>query len=179
MIKQRILKSGFTLIELLVTIGVFLLITGVVLARYRSFGIGAEFSNAVENVVLSLREAQVYGAGSKVTGSGMMCGSPPSAFSCAYGVHFTNNGASYVIFVDQDGNKDYAASGSEAIQTIDLPEGISITIPPALSDLDIVFKRPFPDAIINDTLDSASITVTSITKSHTITVTSAGQISVQ
>lgn len=173
--KQRTVKSGFTLVELTITMGIFLLMVSVVLARYRSFGVSADFNNAVEDVVLSLREAQVYGAGGKK--SAVTCGG--SAFNCAYGVRFQDTGTSYIIFVDTDGNGVY--DSGEAIQTNTFPAGITTTgITPA-SPLSIVFKRPFPDALINGNQSntSASITLTKSGDSAVVSITSAGQISVQ
>lgn len=166
-------KSGFTLVELTVTMGIFLLMVSVVLARYRSFGVNADFSNAVENVVLSLREVQVYGAGGKE--AAVMCGTPPSSFNCAYGVWFQSS-TPYIIFVDK--NDDNVYNGGEEIQTITLPTGVAMFTPQ--SPLSIVFKRPFPDAIINnDSINSATITLTKGGNSSDVTITSAGQISVQ
>lgn len=175
---QHATKSGFTLVELIVTMGVFLLITSVVLAQYRSFGVNAEFRNAVENVVLSIREAQVYGAGGKTAGT-ILCGTPPSPFICSYGVLFQNLGNSYIVFVDKDG--DGAYSVAEEIQTNNLPSGITTTGITPTSPLSIVFKRPFPDALINNnpSITSAGVTLTKGGKSSVISITSAGQVSIQ
>lgn len=175
---QHATKSGFTLVELIVTMGVFLLITSVVLAQYRSFGVNAEFRNAVEGVVLSIREAQVYGAGGK-TAVAKSCGTPSSPFTCPYGVLFQNLGTSYVVFVDVDGNGVY--SSAEEIQTHNLPSGITTTGITPSSPLSIVFKRPFPDALINNdpNIMSASVTLTKEGKSSVISITSAGQVSIQ
>lgn len=175
---QRTIKSGFTLVELIVTMGIFLLITSVVLAQYRSFGVNAEFRNAVENVVLSIREAQVYGAGGKTAGI-IQCGNPPLSFTCSYGVQFQNLGTSYFVFVDQDGDGKYSAA--EEIQTNKFPSGITTKDITPTSPLSIVFKRPFPDALINNDPDitSASVKLTKDGKSSVISITSAGQVSIQ
>lgn len=168
-------RSGFTLVELLVVTGVFFMITSVVLARYRTYNVGAEFTNAVEGIVLALREAQVYGSGSKA--GSVACG--PSAFNCAFGVNFTNGGTSYTIFADTSTINNAYDSG-EAIQTVILPSGVSLSSV-SLNPLNIVFKRPFPDATINNSAANteASITVSQGTKSQTIRITSTGLISVQ
>ena len=180
--KRLSIKSGFTLVELAITTGTFLLLVSVVLARYRSFGINTDFNNAVENVVLSLREAQVYGAGGKTAG-GVMCGTPPSSFSCAYGVHFQSLGTSYIVFVDTDGNGVYDSGTDGLVQTVTLPSGVSIleiNIGGTLeSPLSVVFKRPFPDALINNGLSNASISLTKNGDSSSVTITPAGQISTQ
>lgn len=174
--------SGFTLVELTITISIFLVMTSVVLARYRSFGVNADFSNAVENVVLSLREAQVYGAGGKDAGA-VTCGTPPSSFNCAYGVVLQSGGTSYIVFVDTNGSGAYDSGIDGLIQTVTLPSGVLISdlIVGGINEspLSVVFKRPFPDALINNTLDNASITLTKSGNSSVVNITSAGQISIQ
>lgn len=146
----------------------------VVLARYRSFGTSADFSNTVESVVLSLREAQVYGAGGK---KAVVLGSDceGSSFNCAYGVHFITSASSYTVFVDKDSDGMY--DSGEEIQTIILPSGVAVAL--NQNPLDIVFKRPFPDAQINNGLDDAQITLSKSGSSAIVSITSAGQISVQ
>lgn len=176
-------RRGFTLIELLLTIGLFIFMTSVVLAKYRSFSINSVFANAVEGVALSLREAQVYGSGSK-TAESVTCGSPASSFNCAYGVRFPTAGTSYIIFVDKNDNKIYNSEDGELIKSITLPSGISISDfnPSASIPIDIVFKRPFPDAIIeqgNSQNASMKVTDSRSGKFQTITISSAGLISVQ
>ncbi len=192
-------QSGFTMIELLVTMGIFMLLTGAVLANYKTYSTNAEFANASESIVLALRQAQVYGSSTK--GNTTTCGSSGTTFECAYGVHILNGASEVVIFVDVDGDAHYSTSDS-LIETITWNSLISFTsvkcgvtsctgTPGVGAYVDITFKRPSPDAIIADSVTTISgpltffdkaeivLTDTNTAKTSTITVKSAGQISVQ
>lgn len=184
--KPRMAQSGFTVIELLVTMGIFLMLTGVVLANYRTFNTNALFANASEDVVLALRQAQVYGASTK--GHPALCSG--SSFDCPYGVHFSTTDSHLIrIFVDVNGNKIYD-SGEQFGDVIQWGNNISITslqcgTLPCTSGMDVTFKRPNPDAYITDSSGASNdqgviiLTDTNTTKTVTTTITSAGQISVQ
>ncbi len=193
---RRKLQLGFSLIELMVTVGIFTVITGVSLGNYRSFNKNADFTNAVEDVVFALREAQVYGAGGKKAVGVTSCGSPASAFNCAYGVYFKNDVKSYITFLDVNDNRVYDAG--DTFTEVHLPTGVSGLIVQckslggssyvacANSYASIIFKRPNPDAFITeqsarqeDSIDGLEITITKGAKTATITMSSAGQISVK
>ena len=173
------------MVELAVTMGIFVMLTSVVLANYRTFSNNSDFLNVGDNIALSLREAQIYGVGSK--GAGTECGTSPtllSTFNCAYGVSFTKGDSVYTIFVDVDGNTIYDAG--ELIETVYLPSGISLTEIGGVDRVDISFKRPDADAIImpmtgglsGPRVDSVGITVENTTKKSVVSVTRTGQISV-
>lgn len=172
------------MVELLVTMAIFLVITSVVLANYRTYGNNAYFANASEDIVLALRQAQVYGVGAKGSGT---------SFDLAYGVNF-RVGNQIIIFRDSvTVNGKYDAG--EAIETITLksPIGIStllcgsggapcVGFPPQLN---ITFKRPSPDAIIYDTTSLYTLAQIIITNGLTpakfsfVTINSSGQISLK
>lgn len=204
--KNRILKSkgftrlnfprkkqgGFTMVELLVTMGIFMMLMGVALAKYRTFGTNAMFVNASEDVVLALRQAQVYGEGTK--GVAACAG---GAFKCAYGVHFSASiPHGFTSFVDNNSNGIYDVG--EEIETITWNNAVSVTgIKCTLSVtdcigsvMDITFKRPNPDAHIFDLSalplgfpgykEGWIILADANTgKTSTIAISLAGQISVQ
>lgn len=178
--KTRSLQLGFTLIELLVTTGIFLVMTSVVLARYRSYNVKTTVANTAETIVLSLREAQVYGTSGKATTTvATECGG--SAFNCPYGVRFiSTTPSSYVVFVDKDGNGVYTGV-TERVTTVNLPTGATITGMTPASPLNVVFTRPFPDAKINNNPanTSATVTVTGTPNIATVRITSAGQITIE
>ncbi|MHB1118012.1 MAG: pilus assembly FimT family protein [Minisyncoccota bacterium] len=196
--KYPVLKSrGFTMVELLVTAGIFIMLTSVVLAKYRTFNTHATFVNSVENLVFSLRQAQVYGSSTKgnkdASGNFVTCGTG-TAFECAYGVHISPSDPSYAykIFVDVNDDKIYNV-GDIDIETVARDNSISYGFlgcgaggtPCAGDFMDVTFKRPSPDAYIVDSLgapyDLGSVTISSsITQDvATITITSAGQLSIQ
>lgn len=196
---------GFTIIELIVSIGIMTMITGLVLANYKTFSNSAQFVNAAESIVLGLRQAQVYGIASK--GSAVPCGAV-SVFDCVYGIHLDKSQPNQaILFVDEDvaGNGAYHYTASDRIiETIAWNPQISIT---GLScngvvggvggvcsgeTMDITFRRPNADAIIADQLPvdvsnplnpvsnaSGVITLTNGVRTAVATTTSTGQISLQ
>ncbi|OHA84428.1 MAG: hypothetical protein A2937_01690 [Candidatus Yonathbacteria bacterium RIFCSPLOWO2_01_FULL_47_33b] len=190
------------MVELLVTIGIFTILTGIVLAKYRTFNTNAEFANASEDVVLALRQAQVYGVGTK-RDTAMACGTGTN-FECAYGVHFAASTPNQIIiFADRDNNGLYGPMLGEEIEVISWNSSISLTgikcglvTDDCVGDvftgavMDVTFRRPSPDAYIFDlaTHDVLSagfktgwITLSDANTSRisTITISAAGQISVQ
>lgn len=192
-------SQGFTMIELLISISIFTLLSAMVLVKYNSFNIKAEFSNAVEEVVLALRQAQVYGVASKSStdsgGAIIRCpavtGSP---FDCVYGVHFSSNigeNDKVTIFVDENANYVYDV-GETIAETIRFRSpirvfGLKCGGGDCAGDrMNITFRRPNPDAFIADvsptipiSYSSGSVTLTNGEIFSTATTTLAGQISLQ
>ena len=184
--KRQNLKRGFTIVELLIVLGVFAMLTSVVLARYRTFDTNAKFANASEDIILALRQAQVYGVGAK--GNTTSCGEG-TTFECAYGVHFSMSAPHELrIFVDLDNNNKYTDTTEDVTvttwdNTISLTNLLCNTLLPCANQLDVTFKRPNPDAIIADSTgggyNDGKITISNGIKNATITITEAGQISLQ
>jgi len=164
-------KGGFTMVELIVTIGIFVMVTGVVLANYPKFSSQIVLENVAHQVALAVREAQTYGLSVRGfdTGSG--------AIFPGYGVYFSSPGTgskSFILFGDADADQRYDlsacnTSGSECIEepTIRSAESIYLlcgdlkrtgatienweSVPGAdcsLSQLHLTFTRPDPDADI-------------------------------
>lgn len=180
---------GFTLIELLVTLGIFTVMTGVVLANYRTYDTNALFANASEDIVLALRQAQVYGVG--VRGES-------GSFTTSYGVFFDLTTPGQILLfadIDPPGAPDgkYTAGRDKIIETVAWQSPISIT---DLScdgigcsgGLSVTFTRPRADASLYDGTptahSTASVTISNGSvgaglKYSTITISSAGQISLQ
>ncbi len=185
--KYSVLASrGFTVVELLVTIGIFTVMTSVVLVNYRSFETKANFTNAVENVYFALREAQVYGAGGKTAGVILCPPIPVSSFNCAYGVRFANGNNSYGTFIDVDYSG--TLNGAEVLTTVPLGSGTTIA---GLSCGGgacvgsvsyITFRRPNVDAVIADSTptlyNTTTVTISKGGVNKTITITATGQISI-
>jgi len=152
---RRLLSAGFTLIELLVVCAIIIVVTGLILIDNNKFGGEVILENLAYDVALSVRQAQVYGIAVNRFGS--------NTFTAGYGIHFASASPStYVLFADLKGNGMYdpSYSPSELVQTINLTQGYAITnlcATPAssntetcgLSSLDILFKRPEPDAYIS------------------------------
>lgn len=167
---------GFSIIEMIVVISIITLMTSVVLFNKRDFNNSVLLTNLSYDVALTIREAQVYGIA--VRG---FAGGGGISFGKGYGVHFAeaadviNN---YIFFVDGSG-----AAGSppgsptqiyepdeESLKDYSLASGYSFKFcvyttnvtPDACSDigndqtLDIVFKRPDPDASFAYFADNSS-----------------------
>jgi prepilin-type N-terminal cleavage/methylation domain-containing protein len=183
---------GFSLIELLVVTGIFVVITGVVLANNAQFNSSVLLGNAAYDVALSVRQAQVYGLSTQ---------SYSGQFQVGYGIHFAGP-TQYLMFADLDPshNKRYDAGVDQIVQQVTLGRGHSILRfcgvksdstedcsdnAATLTHLDIGFLRPNPDATVtgdSPTLySSAKIVLQSRNgeETRTVTIQSTGQISVK
>lgn len=177
-------SRGFTLVELLVTISIFIVLTGVVLAKYRTFNTNAGFANATEDIVLALRQAQVYGVSAKATSG---------SFTKPYGVWLnmaTPTPVPPIFFFDTDEDGKYIAGTDPVIEQMKWPNNVSVvslncngSACVGVTSLFVTFKRPNPGAIIKDNngniYDQGGITITNGTKTSTVNITKAGQISLQ
>ena len=186
---MRILARGFTLIEMLVVMAIFAILTSVTLASNSNFGTRITLETLAYDIALTIRQAQVYGIAVQRFG-----GDPN--FDRGYGIHFdTSTPSSYQMFADiLSGNGLYDEGELVSANTIKGGYGISdICVRPqgqtsetcGLDELDILFKRPEPDAYIrsnaNSTLHELGRVVLLSPQgvSKTILVESSGQISVQ
>ncbi len=132
-----------------------------VIFRYRDFSDSIELENTVLDVVLSIREAQVFGISSKGTTS-------KESFFHSYGVNFSKaDRTSYISFIDSSGNNYWYDLPEELLRKIIFKQGYLINdfcviTPPSVlwdctpSELNILFKRPNVDAVIKTALDSTS-----------------------
>ena len=182
---------AFTLVEILIVIAIFTVLTGTVLSNYRNYNTNALFANASEDITLTLREAQVYGVGTKGNTSGAGCG---GTFNCSYGVYFVQGANNIVLFADVDGNRVYTGADNPPVEIINLGNAISISglscggFDCSTGVASVTFQRPNPDAYIADVApipstipspyDYISIVLKNATtgKTATTTITRAGQI---
>lgn len=183
---------GFSLMELLVVIGIFSTISVVVLANHSRFNSSVLLGNLAYSIAVSVREAQVYGVSVQQYNS---------SFKTGYGVHVeAADNMEYIFFADTNGNQSYDVDIDAIVKRYSLSQQHSIlkfcgikstgveecsdgstTI--GITDLDIVFFRPNPDAYISsdrtDIYSSAKITVAStVDEMRTVSVASTGQIAV-
>ena len=144
---------GFTLIELLVTTSILVVITSVVLVNNARFGGAILLQSLAYDVALSVRQAQVYGISVARFGA--------NTFSAGYGMHFdTTSPTTYLFFADAvsaNGIYDMGELVPNGATTIGhnyiiaalcAPAGADATSCTRVSKLDILFKRPDPDASI-------------------------------
>ncbi|PCI30692.1 hypothetical protein COB52_01260 [Candidatus Kaiserbacteria bacterium] len=183
------MKRGFTLIELIVVMGIMMIITSILLVNYNKFGGQVLLRNLAYEVALSVREAQVFGISSRAFQGG---------FSTGHGVYFDLGSStnSFSLYSDADGNSFFNSASTEWVKTSTLGRGYSIDRICVSSggsescniiELDILFKRPEPDAIIRastggsfTSYSSARIVLVSPQeKKRSVLIESAGQISVQ
>lgn len=152
---------GFSLVELVVSIGIFTIITSLIMVSQNRFGGRILTTNLAYDVALGIRQAQVYGI--SVKKASQVCGSSRSQFDCAYGVHFDSGSKRFILFVDLglNGDKKYqGASGddgtrclpnTECISFFKIQQGNSISglcvgnACTTVDSLDIVFQRPDPE----------------------------------
>lgn len=157
-----------TLVELIVVLIIFVIVTGLTIFDYKNFRTNISIQNLANDISLSIRKAQSYAIGARVTGA---------TFNNGYGVHFTSNpiaagilsgsSKSFIIFVDGildssllDEIYEYNLTETTCgiinecselltITTTDKIEAIYIngsTLIAPTSALDISFLRPNPDA---------------------------------
>lgn len=149
-----LLTRGFTLIEMLVAVGIFTLMSAVLLYNYPEFNSRSALDNLAHQIAISIREAQVYGLSVRQT----------QATYPGYGIYFDKNApTSFTLFGDKNDNKVYDAG--EMVDRFDLTGGDRITdlcynlqttdyTPTSdkgncnLNNMTIVFTRPDPDAFI-------------------------------
>lgn len=192
--KPSLQTRGMSLIELLVVVTIVTLITGAVLVKHGTFNSTTLLNNLSYDIALSIRQAQAYGISVRSVGG--------TNFNAAYGVSFDpTRPDSYVLFqdlgaspnnaYDHDGDVD-DTDDAEFVERYTLRRGhtiskfcrvgsSSVCSGAGLTVLNIVFRRPNPDAIVNGSPSSgACISVTDATGAaqRTVTVLTTGQISI-
>ena len=176
-------RTGFSLVELMVVVSIVTVITLVALVRHSSFNSTTLLNNLSYDIALTIRQAQAYGVSVRNTGQG------GNEFSAAYGVHFNAlDRSSYLIFQDLNNNNAY--DDGEVVETyqlrrsheiVDVCQNANCFENNGIGELDVVFRRPNPDAIINGSLNSAAtITIGSDQgdMEREIEVLATGQISI-
>ena len=162
-------QKAFSLIELLVVVGIIVIVSASILANNSQFGGKVLLQNFAYDLALSVRQAQVYGISVKkfTTNTGV------STFTSGYGMHFDVSnklaGQSYILFADAltinglyDQNElvdnNLISRGFYITQLCTTPistnvetciDSNSVSSPSNPLTLDILFKRPEPDALIS------------------------------
>lgn len=199
------LVSGFTMIEMVVSVGIFVIMTSLILANYQKFLNTVSLGTLANEIAVSIRQAQTYGQNVREFGAG-------SNTFPSYGV-FLNSSItdSFVLFADiTGGDKQYngiscGVAGTECLEVFNIQsnaniarlcgnvktDGKTINDPTAecgLSSLDIAFTRPNPDASIIGVLGGVSkvysdaeiiLSAARETAQKTVVVWANGQISIE
>lgn len=177
----------------MVVTAIFILLSAIVLANNSRFGNVIILQNLTHDIALSVRESQVYGIAVRRYDPS----SGPGVFSYGYGVHFAP-GTTFEIFADVNANGKWDAG--ETVKQTTIAGGFSISEICAPADscgksrVDVLFKRPEPDACISVSgatslsgdghcISSAQRTVITISspreETASVTIEASGQISVQ
>jgi len=164
--------AGFTLIELMVVVSIMVLVTALILIRQSRFDSSTLLRSLAYSVALSVRQAQIYG--SSVLGTSTLQANCVGNFNLSLGACYANaygidinlsTPGNYVLFADLNNDGKYEAG--ESIKTFTLNNGYSIldicatagggTVyckADGLTQLDIVFRRPNPEACFSSVLQS-------------------------
>ncbi|MBI5005117.1 MAG: hypothetical protein HZC03_00730 [Candidatus Lloydbacteria bacterium] len=186
------------MIEMIVSVGIFVVMTTIILANYQKFLNTVSLSTLASEIAVSIRQAQVYGQNVREFGAG-------SKTFPSYGVFFDSNITnSFVLFADVAlGDKQYnggacGVAGTECLEKFNIQSRATIaqlcgnkkTGPTecGLSSLNIAFTRPNPDASIigvsggiSKVYSDAEIVLNAVgeTAEKTVVVWSSGQIGVE
>jgi prepilin-type N-terminal cleavage/methylation domain-containing protein len=192
-------KKGFTVTELMISMTIMTVILVVVVFKGKDLSSNIALSDAIQQVSLSLREAQAYGISVKEDTAN------PGQFTNAYGVTFdTGANTSSFIFSDRDANGFYDGGGScvgECVQKIDLSNNITISaicVSPnsgsgcvSMTKAHISFLRPNPEPVIRATNNggnnmsgvtyySATITLrNNLGRTRSVVIDNVGKIDIQ
>ena len=166
------LKRGFTLIELLVVASIIIILTTTFFANYRGGERQFSLTQSAQKLAQDLRTTEEMAlAGEK------WAGVFPSG---GYGIYFTNNSNSYILFADLDGDKEYDVG--EKVKDLFLEENVIISSISPSSPLNITVFPPNPTVTIKPSgqsaVNSATITITLAGKTKTITINIVGLIDV-
>ncbi len=158
---KGIFHRAFTLIELLVVIAIFALIMSVSLWNQRELSNNILITNLAYEIALAVRETQAYGIGvrTQVPGTNPVTSQD---FQKAFGLHVDlSNKSQWSLFRDSDGNGLYSSIEVYTTYKFQNQNGNKIVAlcaahdpnltcttssASAVSSLDIVFKRPNPEA---------------------------------
>lgn len=158
-------QKGMTLIELLVVLAIFIVISTIVMYDYSSFKSSVSTNNLADDIALSIRKAQSYAIGVRGLSAD---------FQYGHGAHFSTvtnpanylsgSGKSFILFADINVNNYYNYNTSNICNSPsysnECEEILNITSNDKISSiwvdgvqkpqggtLDIVFRRPDPDAL--------------------------------
>lgn len=153
-------QKGFTLVEMITVLGIFAVMTSIVVFNYNKFRSDTILTNMAYEVALSIREAQIYGV--SVRGGGTS-----ASFGEAYGIYLPFNKSQYVLFIDDNDDEQYEGSGDgcetlasdTCVTPYSLQRNVKISnikniincsssTPTEGEGVSIVFKRPNPEPVI-------------------------------
>jgi Tfp pilus assembly protein FimT len=151
------------LAEIVIVLSIVGFLTAAVIAQYRNFDSTTVLRNLAYEVALSVREAQVMTISTSNLGGG---GTLLTEGQNSYGIHFTENSGTYVIFNDHDSDNQYDP-GTELVKLISITQGASITSlverransadEYSIDEATITFDRPHLDTTFRTTSGSNNV----------------------
>lgn len=205
---QNKFQKGFSLVELIVVVSIFIIISTVTLFKQSKFSSDILITNTAYEVALAIREAQVFGSGSKQGGDAA------SNRSKSYGVFFNDEEKSFLMYAESPTLNDDAKVYDSVFDPLDEDKysvvdtitlnrdqkindicGIDLNdedqfkclVEGEIEELNIAFIKPNLNPVIKGksgadvtTFDGARIIVQSDLgdKCRTIFINNAGQVSV-
>lgn len=141
-------KNAFTLIEVLTALAVISVLTGLILADYRSTQVQFSLERSADKLAQDLRRAEEMAISAKeIAGA-------PLTFRGGHGIFFQKDSQAYIIFSDLDDDKDYDGPG-ENVEELNLEKNVIVSgllkeTDPNLITLAVVFSPPDPAVNINE-----------------------------
>ena len=154
-------QAGMTYVELIVVLGIFAIMSNIVLFSYQTFQAKVDIKNLINDIALKIVEAQ------KAASSGIL---PPSgklslissSWKPSYGIYINRaqDNKSFIYFVDINNNNLYDDSDctEECLDKINITKGNSISsldvfyqgsnTPVSLNNVTLTFVRPDVGAVI-------------------------------
>lgn len=182
---RRTATPGFTLVELMVVLAIIVIISLILIISSQRFNSAVLLRSLAYQVGLSIREAQLYGVAVHEGPVETRCArGGDSKFCSAFGVHFDESTPTeYYLFADVNNNgvnddnyaplRTYRAQYGFTISNFCTITNATVRCsastcpveyqstpytctPNAITEIDIAFRRPNPDALITSDGDPAT-----------------------
>jgi Tfp pilus assembly protein FimT len=155
--RKRNYNAGFTYVELIVVLGIFAVMTSVVIFDYNKFEDQVNIKVLANDIASRIAEAQ-NSAVSGLNPNGIFI----SPTKPAYGIYFdttnTTTSENFTHFADLNNAGYYESSSDSILDNTAITNGnfiksvaVTGTGCPAITNLSIVFKRPDSSALITST----------------------------
>lgn len=180
--KLNLTNRGFTIAEIMVVLGIFAVVSGIILFNYNSFKTNTTVNTVTQEIALTVRKAQSYSLGLQT--SGLLANLPVKG----YGVRFESTRPDRIIFFTELSPVDnqytttsntcgapvpneecveyYTIETGDRIENI-IADGEVLKLTDPASSVDIIFKKPSGDAVFcvhkfGSTCNSSSFTPVSV-----------------
>jgi len=169
--RAHLSPQGFTLVELLVIIFIISLFSVMVLFNHRNLQESLALERASFQVAQDIRRVEEMAIAAQ-----KFNGSYPSG---GFGIQFTSDSQTYIIFADLDEDQTYDG-GSELVETKTLEAPIKVSNLLPSSPLTIIFKAPDPEVILPGGVSEVTIEVVSPnSQSKTIFLNKSGTVEIK